>query len=140
MSQLNVTTNKSEEDAMLAFAAETPQGVDALSFKEVSGFAMFKAEYTFSNNDIVFHFFIPTDNALITRDAVYYWMRKFPTVLDEVARGYWDVTYPRLKAAFTEEVNSWWLRAFGFVDVGNPEVRVIEFLAQLNAAISKAGV
>lgn len=127
----NPTTMTKNDPHVAALSAEREQGVKPLDFKKVQDYTTFDAEYAFDRNDIVFHFFPPHANE-VTRQ---YWLSQFPAVLDKFAQKFWEVEYPRLMAAYTEELNSWWLRAFGFGNQGDPEARALKFIEQLDAEL-----
>lgn len=108
-----------------------------MSFTRVSDYTTFEAEYCITlTGDIVFHFYLP-ETVSHLKAAELYWHTKFPEALDLTARTYWDAEFPRLKAAFTEEQNSWWLRCFGFGFIGDPEVRVQKFLEKLDSVLER---
>lgn len=132
--QLQQTIPESKAKSLLF--SEEAQGVEPLKFTKVEEYTTFTAEYAFVGDDIVFHFFLPDDVSHL-QGAQDYWQSRFPAALDKCAQEHWEVTYPRLQAAFTEEVNSWWLRCFGFANVGNPESRVRKFLSKLDKQIDK---
>lgn len=132
--QIHQTVPESKAKSLLN-SAEV-QGVEAIRFTKVKEYTTFDVEYAYVDNDIVFHFFLPDDvNHL--QGAQEYWKTRFPEVLDIVSQEYWDATYPRLQAAFTEELDSWWMRCFGFAHVGNPESRIKKFLDKLDNQIDK---
>lgn len=62
--------------------------------------------------DLVVHFYLPGAFGPVERAAVY-WEKVFPRVLDPVAKEVFEADYPALQAAYTEELRSWWLRAYG---------------------------
>lgn len=71
-------------------------------------------------------------------DPKTYWTATFPNTLSVVAEEYFAATYPRLKAAFTEENDSWWMRAYGFGMVLDPHALAYKFLERLDAALDVA--
>jgi hypothetical protein len=129
-------TTISEEKATSLLKSENAKGVSALQFTKVGEYTTFNAEYTFVDNDIVFHFFLP-EELEHKPGAQEYWKTRFPAALDVASQTFWDANYPRLQAAFTEELNSWWLRCFGFGSIGDPEARVRKFLDKLDKQIDK---
>jgi len=124
-----------EQEATTLLASQDEQGVAALQFVPTTDFTTFRAEYAFSGDDIVFHFFRTEENP-----GEEYWGTIFPNVLSEVAQEVFQAGYPRLKAAFTREHDSWWMRAGSFVNVGLPEERVKRFYAALDQALEARNV
>lgn len=106
--------------------------MEALQFKNVDQFVSFRGEYAFVGNDIVFHFFRGAGDTQYCGHE--FWKKKFPETLDKCAQEYWEASYPRIKAAFTEELDSWWLRCFDFGHIGDPEARIFRFLEKLDDA------
>ncbi len=120
-------------------------GVPALQFKLVNTYTTFLVEFTFDGNDIVFHFFRSLER---TNDDKF-WKETFPNTLSQIAQDYFQATFPRLKASYTEKVipahdkdspaqDSWWLRAYGFVNIGDPEERCNRFFDLLDRELDKA--
>ena len=132
--QLHQTVPESKAKSLLK--NEEAQGVEAIRFTKVTEYTTFDAEYAYVDNDIVFHFFLPDDVSHL-QGVQEYWKNAFPAALDKVSQEHWDATYPRLQAAFTEELNSWWMRCFGFAQVGNPEARIKKFFDKLDKQIDK---
>ena len=94
----------------------------------------FTAEYTIDavNNDIVYHFYPP--QAGIPTNL---WKVHFAKCLEEVATAKFGVGAPRLRAAYTEELSSWWMRASGFADVGDPALRSQALFQALDDSFSR---
>lgn len=115
-------------------------GTEALQFApHVSPF--FGVEVAAAGGDLIFHFYLPADMPRLYRElrvppqAILraqeeYWADIFPGVLDAVARDTFKAEHPRLTAMRVEDKNketefdgviipldSWWLRARGFVQV-----------------------
>jgi hypothetical protein len=106
-------------------------------FTKTNEFSTFDAEYLREpDGSIVFHFFLPDDlfSGQVQKRKIY-WSAVFPELLSNLAQEYFQATYPRLRAAFTEEVNSWWMQAGGFGHILELEVYVNAFFAQLDAKI-----
>ncbi len=83
-------------------------GVEPIAF-EPSSCPAFRAEVGTDGVDFVFHFYPPEG---MTRAA--YWLEDFPAALDVVARSFFRALPPTLRAAYTPELGSWWMRADGF--------------------------
>lgn len=124
---MNSTTEKGVTDLLLN---QADQGVLALQFEKVNDYTTFLAEHAFDGEDIVFHFFRSEENSTNK-----YWKEIFPEALSEVAQKVFQAGYPRLKAAWTEEQDSWWMRANGFVNIGLPEERIKSFYSELDQAL-----
>jgi len=99
----------------------------------------FRAEYTFIDEDLVIHFYLPAHANLETPEAEQQWMRywigRFAEVLDRIAREHFEAEHPRLVAKYTEEVASWWFRAQGFGGGLSPEMLVVRFFEKLDEAL-----
>jgi hypothetical protein len=89
----------------------------------------FNSEYTQKDEDIVIHFYPPKG-----KDSDY-WLKIFPASLDAIAQKYFEATYPRLQAKYTEEFNSWWFRARGYGHVLAVDEYVLKFLQMLSSAL-----
>jgi hypothetical protein len=111
--------------------------VQAIQFMPVTDLTTFAAEVAVTEGDLVYHFFVTQEvNAL--PDARKYWLELFPEVLEKTAQEYFKADFPRLKAAYTEEQASWWLRAFGFGHVLDPHKLALSFCDALDAALDAA--
>lgn len=110
--------------------------VMGLNFIDISEYTTFRAELAVTEGDLVFHFY-PTEevHALKNPTPAKYWKELFPSVLEPVAKSYFNADEARLKAAYTEEQTSWWLRGFGFGHVLDPHKFAYGFLAALDAAL-----
>ena len=108
--------------------------VQPLQFIKFTDYTTFSAELAITEGDLVYHFYVTAEvNAL--PDARVYWYEVFAQVLERVAQEYFKATAPRLKAAYTQEQASWWLRAFGFGMVLDPHKLAYGFLHVLDAAL-----
>lgn len=116
-----------ETEATSLLSTQDDQGVDPVRFQKVTDYTTFSAEHAFDGNDIVFHFFRTVETT-----GEQYWKHLFPDTLSEIAQEIFQAEYPRLKAAFTQEQDSWWMRATGFVDIGLPEERIAKFYEKLD--------
>jgi len=106
---------------------------DAVSFRPLYFKVIYKeefwAEYAQEGFDLIFHFY----NTSLPKRV---WIETFPGVLDPVARSFFSAKYPRLKAAYTEEVDSWWLRANGCAAVPYPSGRAEKFIDEIDQTLS----
>lgn len=101
-------------------------------FKAMNEFTTFNSEYAISpGGDITIHFFLPPE----FRTVNVYWTNRFPTALDRVARAYFAADAPRLRAKYTEELNSWWFHAQGYGHIIDLEKFLQGFFTQLDASL-----
>ena len=121
----------SERDAALDLGDTSYGGVQPMCFTKVNEYTSFHAEYSFDGDDLVFHFFISPEHKGDRR----YWLETFPLVLDPTARKYFKAEMPRLRAAYTEEMDSWWLRADGYDQILDKHNYCKRFLAKLDQDI-----
>jgi len=119
-----------ETEATSLLANQSEQGVAALQFTKVKDYTTFDAEHASDGSDLIFHFFRTEENS-----SDNYWKEIFPNALSEVAQAVFQAGYPRLRATYTREVDSWWLRADGFADEGLPEERILHFYKKLDQAL-----
>jgi hypothetical protein len=117
----------------LASITRLTAGVIPLRFIQVGDYTTFLAEYTMDGDDYVVHFF-PTEE----HKDVAYWRNTFPSALDAVAQDHFQAKPPKLRAAFTEEMNSWWLRADDYGHVVDKDKFIHRFLDRLDQALDKA--
>lgn len=112
----------------------TAQGVDPLQFTEVT-YDKFKAEFAQKGDNLVFHFYAtPAVNA--GSDPWKYWKETFPACLSQKAMDYFQLQYPHLRAAYTDEVHSWWMQANGVAArVLDPASYAAAFLDTLEDAL-----
>lgn len=132
-------TSTTETQATSLLQEQTDQAVPTLLFTQVRDYTTFTAEHAFDGNDIVFHFFL-TPEITPEQGGKEYWSVTFPEALSEVAQQVFQAGYPQLRAAFTAEQDSWWMRANGFAVVGIPEERVTSFYAELDQALDARNV
>ena len=109
-----------------------------LQFIKIHDYTTFAAEFAITEGDLVFHFFA-TDEVNARPDPREYWLTTFPNTFSQVAEDYFKATYPRLKAAYTEEQASWWMRAVGFGMLLLPHEFAYGFFDALDAALDAAG-
>lgn len=116
--------------------AKKPHEVLPLQFIRVSDYTTFEAEIAILDGDIVFHFYV-TPEVNKGSNPKLYWLQLFPVVLSEVAQVHFNATFPQLKAAYTEEKASWWMRAFGKGMVLDPHRYAYAFLERLDGALEE---
>lgn len=115
-------------------------GVQPLQFKKVEDYTTFLAEYAWDGDDLVFHFFRTPEmqgqaGPPAGLSGTQYWRLVFPEVLDPVAREVFQAGPPRLRAAYTEEMDSWWLRASNYGHLIDKDAFVSRFLAKLDQTL-----
>ena len=131
-------------DAKVEFDSDNVVDADGdmvIHFKDK--FFSFNAEHSVIENNIIIHFFLPSqakqyikgDNNPAEQKWMSYWLKTFPKVLDPLAREYFDAEYPRLQVKYTEEVASWWFKGQGYGDLIDPGKFVRDFLVKLDAAL-----
>jgi hypothetical protein len=121
-----------ERDTLQGLGSEDGCGVVPLQFTKVNKYVTFNAEYAFDGPDIVFHFYLPESQ----KYDVNYWLSVFPSALDPVARTTFNATAPRLRAAYTEELRSWWLRANRYDHIPDRTGLVMRFLERLDQTLT----
>jgi len=130
-----------------------------IDFTHVDSYTTFSAEYGFKGSDIVIHFFLPVDfvrahssvpldDADLTSCAQWiidnkptikaYWQGLFPQILEPVAQSVFRASPPRVAAAYTPEVVSWWFQAKGF-RVLRPELLINHLFEHLDQILDRAG-
>lgn len=133
-------------------------GVAAVQYCPLMRFPFFSAEYALVDQPrkLSYHFFLTDaqwevvtkyhdDSVTAAERSTYaaqynavsrFWKETFPTRLDKVAQEFFRDTAPNLKAAYTEELNSWWLSVS---DVDNrslfPSLLAEDFLKRLSASL-----
>lgn len=137
------TESMTEARAKEVLVEQDEQSVAALRFTEVNDYTTFRAEFAIDGDDLVFHFFLPPEfsslsGPVIAQRVDRYWKDGFPRALDGTARDFFKADFPTLKAAYTTELNSWWLRANGFGNNVDPEARCRLFIQKLDAALDQA--
>lgn len=119
-------------DPVKQLATESDLSVPTLHFTKDLTPATFVAEYTFDGNDIVYHFY-PPQGGMVTD----YWKNLFAKSLERVAVSHFDAGPSRLRAAYTDELASWWLRASGFAVVGDPDLMSKKLFEKLDEDFSR---
>jgi len=113
-----------------------------LHFIPIDTHTTFRAQLAITDGDLIIHFFM-NDEIRKMPDPMKYWREVFPNTLSATAEKYFDATYPRLKAAYTEDQfveggPSWWMRAYGFGHVLDPHKFAYRFFDELDAALDLA--
>ncbi len=116
-----------------------------IKFTQVKDFTTFLAEYAIQDGDYIVHFFPPKERYVhsngrhqVSGPFLIKWQRTFPQILSPCAEEYFGATQPRLQAAYTAEMFSWWLKAAGFAERLGPEAYILRFLARLDARLDEA--
>jgi hypothetical protein len=104
-------------------------------FTKVTDYTTLTAEYSKIDDNLVVHFFLP-DDAGAQGFPADYWISVFPTALDAVARSHFSADRPRLVAKYTEEMNSWWFKAYGYGHLLDPDGFMSKFFEKLDEALS----
>jgi hypothetical protein len=112
--------------------AEMP--VLPIHFIRLEDYTTYVAELAVTEGDLVFHFYV-TDEVNALPDAKTYWLESFPQILEATSKAYFKAEWPRLKAAYTEEKASWWMRAFGFGHLLEAHKFAYAFLDELDRAL-----
>lgn len=107
-----------------------------IRFQTVEAYTTFTAEYAVAEGDLIFHFY-PTLEVQKLPNPSEYWHQVFPEALDRIAREHFQAEFPKLKAAYTEEKASWWMRAFGFGMVLEPHKLAHAFFDKLDQALDQ---
>ncbi len=157
----------SKSDAKDLIEALPQVGLTKRTFTRVDDYTTFTAEYGIHDGDITVHFFLPrppkgalevaTESAtpeeveiaaaqaerskgLLQRDSklARYWGEMFPAVLEPVVKDFFKAEPPRVQAAYTDEISSWWFKASGFETL-DPNGLTREFLRKLDQALDAAG-
>jgi hypothetical protein len=128
----DILTKEEHEEANegLAFG-DAGYGVSPLAFEEVDMYTTFKAEFAVRDEALVFHFF-PTEEVNQRSNPIGYWKGSFSSALERVAKEHFNLDFPQLKAAYSDELASWWLQADGAatrtLDPGHYAYRFLEKL------------
>jgi hypothetical protein len=96
-------------------ATEGAHGIDnvtAPQFKWDNRYTTFEAEYHICEytGDVTIHFFPSSEDNLYMK----VWVHEFGPMLETCVLREWHPDPSRFRAAWTEELSSWWLRAYGF--------------------------
>lgn len=112
-------------------------GTEAMEFRQVDTCAAFRAEWALKgshNQDYVVHFFLKNEQSLKDRAVREFWTGTFPIRLSDTAMSYFGKTHPQLEAAYTPEVDSWWLSAKDCANNAFPDKYIELFFRTLDAA------
>lgn len=116
-----------------------------LRFTQVEDYTTFLAEYAVQDGNYIVHFFPPKERYVgagsskkIHGEFLVRWQRLFPQVLSPCAEQYFSATAPRLQAAYTAEMFSWWFKAAGFAERLDPDGFIRRFFEKLDAALDAA--
>jgi len=118
-----------------------------MAFRPVDDYTTFRAEFSVSEGDIIFHFF-KTKEVEALPNVRDYWAKTFAEVLEPAAKKHFRADYPRLKAqhCYDEEspysrqepLDSWWFRAYGFGHLLDAHGFALKFLESLDAGLEEA--
>ena len=105
-----------------------------VAFTKVEDYTTFVAEFGVKDGDLIFHFYLTPELDEQPKDGpvAVYWMSRFPRVLDGTAQDFFKTGPPRLQAKYTQEMQSWWLRAQGFGENLEPDKLAYAFLETLD--------
>jgi hypothetical protein len=103
-------------------------GIEGLEFTKID-YPTFRAEYAWKDDDLIYHFFRPEN----VTDRV--WIAEFPIHLDAAARAFFRAELPRLRAAYSDEMDSWWLRACDYLLGVDPVAFPVRFLDKMDHAL-----
>ena len=120
--------------------AESTYGIGAIQFIPVAENTTFRGEYGVKDDaHLVFHFF-GTEEANRLPDPWRYWKNEvFPAVLQKVAVEHFRTGPPYLRAAFSDDLCSWWLQCDGAAKrVLDVDAYARKFLDKLDAALDAA--
>ena len=118
-----------------------------LQFVRVDDLTTFAAEVAVTEGDAVYHFYATKEvNALphwttpegvvqLSLTPVAYWTELFPAEMEKAAKLYFDADEKRLRAAYTAEKASWWLRAKGAGQRLDPQRFALGFCDVLDKAL-----
>ena len=121
----------SVDEAAGAFVGIGDMGVEAPNFMPINCYTTFRAEYAVMGDDLVFHFYA-TDEINKLPNPWRYWKTAFPNALSKVAKEHFQSEAPRVRAAYTDELCSWWLRANGYEHVLDMDEYAVRFLEKLD--------
>jgi len=108
---------------------------EAVPAFKVENFPNFDAHYALKDGAIIIHFYLPANY----KGAAGYWKKTFPDALSNIAPEYFQATAPRLVAAYTEELRSWWLRAKNYDHLLDLDGFILGFFQELDNEIDSLG-
>ena len=121
-----------------------------LQFTKVEDLTTFSAEVTVTDGEAVYHFYAtkevndlprwvtPDGPVQLSLTANNYWIGLFPTEMEKAAKAYFDADERRLRAAYTAEKASWWLRAKGAGQRLDPQRFALGFCDALDKALESS--
>jgi len=124
-----------ETEAKDRLSMEEEQGVRAKTFRKVEDYTTFIGEVCIHEGSLIFHFYQVKDIQHLGARVGYYWRYLFPEVLSDASMEFFNAAYPRLRAAYTQEVDSWWFQADGFGHILDLDAYADKFLEKLDEAI-----
>lgn len=131
--------NLPQEKALDVLADQGRQEVDGLqplNFTKVVD-ELFSAEYAVvDENDIVYHFF-HTEKTDKLPDPRGFWLNTFPQILSDVAQEYFKATKPRLLASYVPELASYWMRAYGYAQLGDVDEKSKKLFEKMSQALKQ---
>lgn len=119
MSQLNKQESQVVDTVVRDAVKDQPDmGASPLQFAQTDLPPYLRAEVAVVGKDLVFHFFLLDPSKPLPGGYSTFWETLFPTHLDTVARAHFRAEFPSLQAQRVNEfeIDSWWLRAFGYAD------------------------
>lgn len=102
-------------------------------FKRVDDYTTFMVEWDLIGDDLVFHFYLTKE---YVEDPAY-WTVQFPQVLNVIGQEHFGASAPRLQAKYTEEVQSWWMKAQRYGHILDIPVYVAAFFEKLDAGLEQ---
>lgn len=144
----NMITSQQAQDQLRVEDAGT---VPALVFTSVSSYTTFYAEYAIDNGNLIFHFFRSPELEKLNKKNRH-WEDTFPVHLDQVARDFFKMDYPRLRATLVDNVlradadekeegeSSWWLKANGVANTPDPSGLAELFISKLDQSLDTVKV
>lgn len=97
---------------------ETFYTAEGMVFEQFE-FNCFWAEFAQKENDIIFHFYLPSLKEEISTDSPFfrgYWLHFFPKMLVSSSSVYFKTDESRLQGVYVPDMLSYWFRAAGFVN------------------------
>lgn len=124
------------QEALTALGNEHDTALSAVQaaipvFTPIKAFTTFDAEYCRTEGTIVLHFFPPHDQQVTAQ----YWRSDFADVLVTIAPEFFQATAPRLVASYTEELNSWWVRAQGYSHIIDIDQYMYQFFELMDEGL-----
>jgi len=119
-----------------ANVALKPQPIDF----QVKEYRNFRAEYALSDDDFIIHYFITKKQikSCPMQELEHWWLNEFSEKMEALSKEYFDAGSPRIQAAYTPELASWWFRARGYGYLIDPTAFLLEFFEQLDGSFHEA--